>query len=82
MTYPSLLERHALPLDNFEHDRWRGKYLLDHFSTVKEAVEALEKEPFTIVAPVLPNGSPAVGRLAIADPSGDSAILSTSTASW
>ena len=36
---------------------------------------ALEKEPFTIVAPVLPNGEPGVGHLAISDPSGDSAIF-------
>ena len=42
---------------------------------VAEAVAALEKEPFTIIAPVLPNGDPGVGHLAISDPSGDSAIL-------
>ena len=52
-----------------------GQYVLDNFATVNEAVAALEKEPFTIVAPVLPNGSPAVGHLAISDPSGDSAIF-------
>jgi choloylglycine hydrolase len=42
---------------------------------VKEAVDALEKEPFTIIAPTLPNGVPGVGHMAISDPSGDSAIL-------
>ncbi len=52
-----------------------GQYVLDNFSTVAEAVAALEKEPFRIVAPVLPNGSPATGHLAITDPSGDSAIF-------
>ena len=52
-----------------------GQYVLDNFATVNEAVAALEKEPFTIIAPVLPNGSPAVGHLAISDPSGDSAIF-------
>lgn len=51
------------------------QYVLDSYATVAEAVAALEKEPFTIVAPVLPNGIPGVGHLAISDPSGDSAIL-------
>lgn len=51
------------------------QYVLDTFATVAEAVAALEKEPFTIVAPILPNGAPAVGHMAISDPSGDSAIL-------
>jgi len=52
-----------------------GQYVLDQFQSVKEAVEALSKEPFRIIAPVLPNGSAAQGHLAISDPSGDSAIL-------
>jgi choloylglycine hydrolase len=52
-----------------------GQYVLDQFATVAEAVEALKKEPFRIVAPVLPNGSPATGHLALTDPSGDSAIF-------
>jgi penicillin V acylase-like amidase (Ntn superfamily) len=51
------------------------QYVLDTFATVDEAVKALEKEPFTIIAPVLPNGSPGVGHMALSDPSGDSAIL-------
>jgi len=51
------------------------QYVLDSFATVAEAVEGLEKAPFTIVAPVLPNGEPGVGHLAISDPSGDSAIF-------
>lgn len=52
-----------------------AQYVLDSYATVAEAVTALEKEPFTIIAPVLPNGDPGVGHLAISDPSGDSAIL-------
>jgi len=51
------------------------QYVLDSYATVAEAVEALEKEPFTVRAPVLPNGEPGVGHLAISDPSGDSAII-------
>jgi choloylglycine hydrolase len=51
------------------------QYVLDSYATVAEAVAALEKEPFTIVAPILPNGEPGVGHLAISDPSGDSAIF-------
>lgn len=52
-----------------------AQYALDNYATVAEAVAALDKEPFTIVAPVLPNGSPGVGHLSISDPSGDSAIF-------
>lgn len=52
-----------------------GQYVLDNYASVAEAVGALEKEPFRLVAPVLPNGSPAHGHLAISDASGDSAIF-------
>jgi len=52
-----------------------AQYVLDSFATVDEAVAALSKEPFTIIAPVLPGGIPAQGHLAISDPSGDSAII-------
>jgi choloylglycine hydrolase len=52
-----------------------AQYVLDSYATVAEAVAALEKEPFTIVAPILPNGEPGVGHLAISDPTGDSAIF-------
>ena len=51
------------------------QYVLDSFATVKETVAALEQDPFTILAPILPNGEPAVGHMAISDPTGDSAIL-------
>jgi len=51
------------------------QYVLDSFATVNEAVAALEKEPFTVIAPILPNGEPGVGHMAISDPTGDSAIL-------
>lgn len=52
-----------------------AQYVLDNFATVQEAVDALSKEPFAIVAPVLPNGAAATGHLSIADKSGDSAIF-------
>ena len=52
-----------------------AQYVLDSYATVAEAVAALEKEPFTIVSPILPNGEPGTGHLAISDPTGDSAIL-------
>ena len=52
-----------------------AQYVLDSYATVAEAVAALEKEPFTVVAPILPNGEPGTGHLAISDPTGDSAIL-------
>ena len=52
-----------------------AQYVLDQFATVAEAVEALRKEPFVIVAPTLPNGSPATGHLAITDPTGDTAVF-------
>lgn len=52
-----------------------AQYVLDSYATVAEAVADLEKQPFTIIAPVLPNGEAGVGHLAISDQSGDSAIL-------
>ncbi|MDA7949127.1 MAG: linear amide C-N hydrolase [Hyphomicrobiaceae bacterium] len=51
------------------------QYVLDNFATVAEAVEALRAEPFAIIAPILPDGKPAVGHLSISDKSGDSAIF-------
>jgi choloylglycine hydrolase len=51
------------------------QYVLDNFSSVAEAVDALSKDPFEVVAPELPNGRKATGHLALADASGDSAIL-------
>jgi penicillin V acylase-like amidase (Ntn superfamily) len=51
------------------------QYVLDNFATVQEAVAALQKEPFVIVAPELPGGHKAGAHLAIADASGDSAIF-------
>jgi choloylglycine hydrolase len=52
-----------------------AQYALDNFATVAEAVDALSKEPFIIIAPILPNGAPAQGHMALSDPSGDSAIF-------
>jgi choloylglycine hydrolase len=51
------------------------QYMIDNYGTVTEAVEALRKEPFAIVAPSLPGGKAAGGHIAIADASGDSAIF-------
>ncbi len=51
------------------------QYVLDNYSTVAEAVDALSKDPFAIVAPTLPNGKKAAGHLSLADASGDSAIF-------
>jgi penicillin V acylase-like amidase (Ntn superfamily) len=51
------------------------QYVLDNYATVAEAVDALSKEPFAIVAPILPNGAAATGHLSIADKTGDSAII-------
>jgi penicillin V acylase-like amidase (Ntn superfamily) len=51
------------------------QYFLDNYATVKEAVDAMKDPPFTIVAPVLPNGRAAAVHLSLSDPSGDSAIL-------
>jgi len=52
-----------------------AQYALDNYATVAEAVAALQKEPFVIIAPDLPGGQKAGGHLAIADASGDSAIF-------
>jgi choloylglycine hydrolase len=51
------------------------QYVLDNYASVAEAVDALSKEPFAIVAPPLPDGHAAGGHLSLADPSGDSAIF-------
>ncbi|WP_292533322.1 linear amide C-N hydrolase [Methylocystis sp.] len=52
-----------------------AQYVLDNFASVAEAVKALQKEPFAIVAPDLPGGVKAASHMALADGSGDSAIL-------
>ena len=44
-----------------------AQYVLDNFATVNEAVEALQSEPFKIVAPDLPNGKPSSLHLSISD---------------
>ncbi len=51
------------------------QYALDNFATVDQAVDALSKEPFAIVAPALPDGNAAGGHLSLADATGDSAIF-------
>jgi choloylglycine hydrolase len=52
-----------------------AQYVLDNFATVTEAVDALGKEPFNLLAPTLPNGEPSALHLSISDSSGDSAIF-------
>ncbi len=51
------------------------QYFLDNYATVDEAVKAMKNAPFTVVAPVLPNGEAATAHLSISDPSGNSAIF-------
>jgi choloylglycine hydrolase len=51
------------------------QYALDNFATVAEAVQALGKEPFQIIAPPLPDGKPLTIHLSLSDSSGDSAIF-------
>ena len=51
------------------------QYVLDNYATVSEAVEALEKTPFNLLAPTLPNGKASTLHLAISDATGDSAIF-------
>jgi penicillin V acylase-like amidase (Ntn superfamily) len=52
-----------------------AQYALDNYATVAEAVKALQREPFILVAPDLPGGRKAAGHLSLADASGDSAIF-------
>jgi penicillin V acylase-like amidase (Ntn superfamily) len=52
-----------------------GQYVLDNFSTVSEAVTAMETKPFLIIAPKLPNGEASTVHLSLSDSTGDSAIF-------
>ncbi|MGF7159633.1 choloylglycine hydrolase [Rhodoligotrophos appendicifer] len=52
-----------------------AQYALDNFATVAEAVSHLEADPFNLLAPTLPNGSPAALHLSLSDATGDSAIF-------
>ncbi|OYX88570.1 MAG: hydrolase [Azorhizobium sp. 32-67-21] len=52
-----------------------AQYVLDNFGSVAEAVEALSKETFRVIAPKLPNGQGAQLHLSISDSTGDSAIF-------
>jgi penicillin V acylase-like amidase (Ntn superfamily) len=52
-----------------------AQYALDNFASVAEAVNALSREPFQIIAPPLPDGKPLTIHLSLSDASGDSAIL-------
>lgn len=53
-----------------------AQYVLDNYATVKEAVAALEKEPFTLVTDAVPGQDRlATVHLSLSDASGDSAII-------
>lgn len=53
-----------------------AQYVLDNFATVEEAVNALEKQPFTIVTDNVPGEERLTTlHLSISDASGDSAIV-------
>jgi choloylglycine hydrolase len=53
-----------------------AQYVLDNFTTVQGAVDALAKEPFVIAAaPVPGTKETATLHLSLSDPSGDSAII-------
>ena len=53
-----------------------AQYVLDNFATVQEAVDALAKEPFTIVTDKMPGEDRlATLHLALSDAGGDSAII-------
>lgn len=53
-----------------------AQYVLDNFATVQEAVDALAKEPFTIVTDNVPGEERlATLHLSLSDASGDSAII-------
>jgi len=52
-----------------------AQYMLDNYATVAEAVTDWSKDPFAMLAPALPNGSPAELHLSISDASGDSAVF-------
>lgn len=51
------------------------QFFLDHYASVKEAVEAMRNPPFTVVAPGLPNGRAAMVHISLSDTTGDSAIF-------
>jgi len=53
-----------------------AQYVLDNFTTVKEAVDALAKQPFTVVTANVPGEERiATLHLSLSDASGDSAIV-------
>jgi len=53
-----------------------AQYVLDNFATVQEAVDALAKEPFTLVTDKVPGEDRlATLHLSLSDASGDSAII-------
>jgi choloylglycine hydrolase len=53
-----------------------NQYFLDNYATVAEAVAAMKDPPFSVVAPVLPNGRAANVHLSISDPTGSCLVRS------
>lgn len=51
------------------------QFMLDAHGTVAELVATFRDLPFAVVAPPLPNGKEATGHFAVADATGDSAII-------
>ncbi len=51
------------------------QYILDNFSTVKEAVNALGKDEFYLDAPKMPDGSSATLHMGLSDATGDCAVI-------
>src|SRR5690606_24846646 len=53
-----------------------AQYVLDNFATVQDAVDALKKQPFTLVTDKVPGENRlATLHLSLSDASGDSAII-------
>src|ERR1700704_2729908 len=51
------------------------QFVLDNYASVAEAVEALRKEPFQMLAPALSDGTAAALHLGVSDSSGASAVF-------
>lgn len=52
-----------------------AQYFLDNYASVAEAVAAVNQDSYQIESITLPNGKPALLHLAIADKTGDSAVI-------
>lgn len=72
-TYPNVQKNNKPTLSM---SMW-AQYVLDNYSTVNEAVEALEKEPFIVVTDSVPGQGERLAalHLSMSDKTGDSAII-------